>query len=471
MPSPFQGIDTMSTALRAFQRQLDVTGHNIANINTPGYSRQTVSLSAAEPTTFTEGGLITLGNGVRVDSVNRVRDMFLEGRQQTANSDIGQASAQNTALQQVESIVQEPSTNGISSALGKFFDAWSGLASNAGQVGQTTQVQLAGQTLADRIRGTYASLKDLNTQQQGLATQTLKDIQTSVNNIADLNQAIRQKQSEGGQPNDLMDKRDQAIQELSGLAGIQTQKFSDGSIGVSMNQLTLVDSSGAKTIPTNFNATTNTISNASGSYSVGGGKLKGIFDSINSISSYQTRLDTLANNLRAQVNSLHATGINAAGATGLKFFNDVISGPQTGAIDFNLDTVGVVGPPASVGVGVNAQAIASGVSGSAGDGGLASSISTLQNQSQVSLGNLSETDYYSSLVGDIGRDKKFAATTLDTKSALADQITNQVQSNSGVSLDDEMANMLRFQRSYQAAAKALSTFDSVMGELIDMLKR
>ncbi len=471
MPSPFQGIDVMSSALRAFQRELDVTGHNISNVNTPGYSRQSVSLTASEPTTFTEGKLISLGNGVTVNSVNRVRDMFLEGRRQGANSDIGQADAQNSALQQVESIIQEPSTNGISSAMGQFFDAWSGLASNAGQSGLATSVQLAGQTLADRVRGTYLSLKDLSVQQTGLATQTIKDIQGKVNGIAVLNQQIRDTQAQGGEPNDLMDKRDQAVFELSGLVNINTVKSPDGSVAVYMNQLTLVDSGGPHTFPTTFSASGNSVTDVNGTYAVTGGKLKGIFDSINSITSYQGRLDNLANNLRTQINALHSTGINAAGATGLKFFNDVTSGPQTGAIDFNLDTTGVVGPPSSPGVGTSAQAIASGVSGSSGDGGLASSISAVRGQSISALGNSSFGDFYSNLVGDVGRDKQQVANTLTTKNALADQINNQVQSNSGVSLDDEMANMLRFQRSYQAAAKALSTFDSVMGDLIDMLKR
>ena len=113
MPSPFHGISLASNALRAFQRQLDVTGHNIANVNTPGYSRQVVDLSQAEGSTVYGIRPFSLGNGVTVDNVNRIRDNFLEVRRMTENSTMGRFNAMASNLSRVQGVIVEPSPNGI----------------------------------------------------------------------------------------------------------------------------------------------------------------------------------------------------------------------------------------------------------------------------------------------------------------------------------------------------------------------
>lgn len=460
----------MSTALRAFQIQLDTTGHNISNVDTAGYSRQSVTLTQADPTTFASTRWISIGNGVSASAVNRVRDMFLEGRRLKAGSDLGKLNASTEGLGEVESVFSETNGTGISTALDKFWNAWSSLSANPNQSALRQQVQSAGQTLADRIRGSYLGLNDLKNQNAAEITQSLKDLQNLANQVAQLNTEIKNRSAGGGTPNDLEDLRDQAVRKMSEITDVSVSKFSDGSYIVSMGGKTLVDQDGARTVPTTWNAATGTMTDTMGTYTISSGKLAGYFDTINKINSYQTRLDNLANNLRTTVNTLHATGTATNGATGLKFFNDVTSGPQTGAIDFDLDTTGVVGPPASAGVKNDPNAIAAGTTGNSGDGAIALALSKIRDATQAGLGGETINGYYSSLVSDVGRDVSFAKSSLSTQTSVVTQIDNQVQSISGVSLDEEMANMLRFQRSYQAAAKALSTFNSVMDDLLAMLR-
>jgi len=462
MPSPFHGIDLTSNALRAFQRALDVTGHNIANVNTPGYTRQTVQFSDTDPTLFYQGGVYSLGNGVRISSVNRIRDAFLAQRSLAAGADTGKFAEMANGMTNIQSLFLEPGGSGISDAMDKFFNAFSALASDPNEPTARLQVQQAGSTLANRIRNTYLDLKTQGQNTNDSIVDTLKQVQSLSKTIADLNGQIRQKQAEGATPNDLMDLRDQAVKQLGQLVDITTYDQPDGSVNVYMNQLTLVDSVGAVPTPMTYNTATNQISDGTGTFDVHSGRLRALFESAEQIKSYQGNLDTLANSLRTTINSIHTTGTNPLGNTGVKFFNDSTSpAPQTGAIDFDLD-------PA---IAANAQAIATSVTGAAGDGGLALSISQLRDQANPLLGNVTFSRYFSNIVADVGTKAQYWSAQVNTQAAMNNQIDQQIQSVSGVSLDDEMANMLKFQRSYQAAAKALSIFDQTTQDLINMIQR
>lgn len=459
MPGAFHGLNMASNALRAFQRALDVTGHNISNVNTTGYTRQTIEFKDNDPTKFWMGGVHALGNGVTIGSVNRIRDSFLEQRRLGASGDTGKFLQMADSLRNVESLFLEPGGSGVADALDKFFNAWSSLASNPNEPTARMQVQQAGQTLATRIQTTYKALEENVSFTNDSITDTLNQVQSLSQQIGDLNTQIRQKAAEGMEPNDLKDMRDQAVRELGQLVDIHTYEQPDGSMNVFMNQLTLVDSAGAVPTPMTFNTATNTISDASGTYDVRSGKLRALFEASEQIKVYQGNLDSLANNLRTQVNTAHMSGINPLGNTGVQFFNDSV--PQSGAIDFALDAA----------VAADPQAIVTSVTGTIGDGGLALSMSRLRDQSQASLGNVTFGRYFDNMVSDIGRKTEYWEAQVSTQGAMNAQIDQQIQSVSGVSLDDEMANMLRFQRSYQAAARALTIFDQTTEDLINMIRR
>lgn len=460
MPSPFHGIELASRALRAFQRGLDVTGHNIANVNTRGYSRQTVDYVATDPTTFQGVRAMTLGTGVSIASVNRIRDLFLDNRMIDANGEQGRFSALAANLSQVEPLFNEPGSNGISTALTAFFNAWSGLASNPNEPAARMAVQQAGDTLATRIRSAYRDLSGLQNQLQSGMSETLLTVDRLSARIYELNAEIRRRTVSGENPGDLLDQRDLALDDLSGLVDITITRKADGTVGVNMNSFTLVDDVGSYAVPKTFDPATCTVTNGSATYRIDGGRMYGLMEANNRVEAYMAELDTLANSLRTEINTAHVSGTNANGTTGINFFNDVVTPPQTGAIDFNL----------SAEVRADFRNIASGATGKAGDGGLALAISQLRDTPSGLLNNKRFTEFFSEFLAGIGRDALDANTTLETQSSIVSQIDMQRQSISGVSIDEEMANMLRLQRSFQAAAKALAIFDEVTEELIGMLR-
>lgn len=457
MSSTFQSIDIASSALNSLQQALDVTGQNVSNINTPGYTRQVANFSTnPESGIWDSQGIQWLGNGVGIADISRVQSAYLENLQNSNASDLGKTNAQLAGSQQIQSTFNEPSANGINESLGAFFNAWSALSSNPSDPGTLAQVQQAGEGLANQISGTYANLTSLGQQNQAQIQGTLTQIQTLANQIGKLNQQITSAGT-ANPPNNLMDQRDLAINQLSKLVDIHTTQAGNGTVNVAINQFDLVDSSGAHTFPTQYNAANGTVTDGVSTYNVYGGQLAGEMSFQNSITSTESNLDNLANNLRSSVNALTTTGTNSLGATGQNFFT---AGPGvTGAAMLSVD-------PAIV---ANASAIPAGVSGKSGDGGLAEQIFQLKNQSQAGLGNVSATAYYQNLVTGIGLQVQGFQTQQTNQTAVSGQIQNQIQGISGVNMDTEMANMLKYQQAYAAAAKSLSIATQNLQSLIAMV--
>lgn len=459
MPGTFSSINMASNALRLFQRGLDTTGHNIANVNTQGYSRQTVEFKALDPLTYYSEGWKALGQGVGLGAIARIRDGYLEASARNNLANTGKFQTLSATLKQIEGAYNEPGDGGIAAALDKFFDSWSALGSNPNDAGARLGVQNAGTLLTSRVRGTYNSLLTYGIQLSNTATTTVNRINQLSEQIAGLNVQIRQYAATGGHANDLMDQRDAAVREISGLVDTKVEAFQDGSYAVYVANYPIVDSAGSRPMPTTFDPVASTFDAGGITYTVRGGQLAGVFQAMAEIENQKTQLNTLANEMREQFNTLHATGIDQDGNTGAVFFNDAV--PRTGAIDFDL----------SAAIKASPRAIAAGVSGQPGDGGLALSFSQMRDTSFATLGNRSFQDFYSSNLGAVGTQAAYYDAAAKTEEAVGQQIESQVQAVSGVSLDDEMTEMVRYQRSYQAAARALTVFDQVTEDLIAMLRR
>lgn len=459
MAYSFQGINTMSSALRAYQAQIDVTGENISNAETVGYTRRTVTINQAPSTAHTMGKTISVGNGVNVAAVTRVRDMFLAGRRDEAESRLGRGEESLAGLSKIQSAMMEPGTDGVSAAYDAFNNAWSALSASPGSAAAKSDVQTAGSRLAYKVNSFSLDLQSQRMDNTARTKEILGDIDTKAAKIAEFNTRIAEATARGAAPNDLLDARDSVVRELSGLADVSVTKGEAG-YSVSLNGFRLVDLSGANPVSAKYDAATGNVVDGSSTFPVRGGALAGAYDTAKAIDSTSARLDTFADTLRTQVNALFTTGKTANGTTGQAFFAEPIP-PATGitASEFKL----------SAAVAADPNAIASGTSGLSGDGTLAAQISALRDKKV--LGGETLSGFYSSLVADVGRQTAAAEDTVDVQQAVASQIDEQISGTSGVSMDDEMANLLRFQRAYQAAAKALSTFDSMSETLINMLQR
>lgn len=459
--SVFHGIGLAGQALRSFQRGIEVAGHNIANVNTPGYSRQSISFKQNMPGTFYSQGSHSIGNGMSVSSINRLRDLLLEVRAHEANAATQRFAGTAAGLATIDSIYGEPSPTSISSNLNNFFNAWSSLGSNPNDASARAQVQLAGVSLADGIRDTFHTLRGEEQKTLAEIQGTFRMIDDIAARIAVLNFEIRGYHASGSPPNDLLDQRDAAVNDLSKLVDVKVQTFEDGSYAVYAANFPVVDSAGPRSFPKNYDPVASTVTTANGVvYRVRSGVLNGSFRALNETRTHMGHMNNLANTLRTQINQLHASGTTPSGETGVIFFHD--SGPpQTGAIDFRVDE--------KILDGLNN--IASSSTGAAGDGSLAFQISEMRDASIASLGNKGFVAFHKDNVVKVAHDFQYWESAHQAKAAVLQQIEAQRLSNSGVSIDDELAEMMRFQRSYQAAAKALIVFDQMTEDLIGMLRR
>jgi len=243
---------------------------------------------------------------------------------------------------------------------------------------------------------------------------------------------------------------------------VKTETFTDGTTAVYAAGFTLVDSAGNRTFPSTPGALPGTMTDGNITYTVRSGELAGLFQTQSNTSAQMANLDTLANTLRNQFNTLHRTGNNNAG---IDFFNEGAVPPdltaQNGAATFDL----------SAAVKTSASNIVTSATGLPGDGGLALALGNLRDTYTGMPGGKTFESYYRANVDQVAQETSYYNNAVSTEKSVGAQIKSQQQAVSGVSLDDEMADMLRYQRSYQAAAKALTIADQVTQDLIGMLNR
>jgi flagellar hook-associated protein 1 FlgK len=451
MSSSFFGISITSSALRAFEAALNITGHNLANVNTEGYSRQIVEFAPYPPLIAYGFRPFTVGSGTAIQHVQRVRDQFIEGRFLQTNFEGARLQQMLSTLQHVQTIAAEPGVPGISDALTSFLDAWHQLSAQPDSDSARLHLRLQAENLVARVRDTHARFLQLDAQLNQETTAVINQINDLARRIYDLNDQIRRQTATGATPNNLLDQRDRLVQELSSLVDISYTRHQDGTLSLYIHQHTLIDTHHYSPVPTNYDPATSTLTDGTKSILIRGGKLAGLLNGINALTTYRSTLNTFVNELRTQVNTLHQTGINLNGTTLIDFFAGT-----NGAGDFDLTQE----------IRSDIRNIAAGTSGAPGDGGLALAIAGLRDLPLAALGNQSLVTYYNNLVGQIGQDVSFYQDGWDTQKAVLLQLDNQRKSISSVNLDEELATMIRFQRSFQAAARALTIIDQTTEELI-----
>ncbi len=415
------------TALFAQKTALSVTGENIANVNTPGYSKQTVNLEPGR-TNLVNG--FPVGSGVQVASISRVYDDFLQQQLVSANSSNGGYNTQQTALQRVQQLFNEFSTGGLGTDLNSFFNAWQDLANNPSGQAERQAVLAQAQTVVSDFHQMNSSLtlvqSDANQSLQGETS----DINDKLKQIAGLNDQISQLEFQGGTANEMRDSRDQLLQELAGKVAITSRENSNGTVTVTLPQgATLVDGNKAATFslqadpansgfyrvmltPPGASAPQDVTSILAGSGANQGeiGATLQVRDSL--VKPFLDGLDELASNLATQVNSLHSTGYDLNGATGVNFFTPPSGSPTltpgySSLIDLNITSGDQIAAAAS-----NPTLAGNGT----GDNVKALSIANLANAAIPMSGGDSTLDgFYNSLVAKSGVAVQGAAARRDAE--------------------------------------------------------
>ncbi len=446
-------------ALTAERTALDVTSNNISNANTVGYSKEDVNFQQTDSVKTKDG---RLGTGVIVQSIQRQRDAFVDNELRNSQSAYGSDNMESQLLSQVESIINEPSDSSISTSLDNFFNAFNNLSANPEDEGLRESTVQAATTLSQQISTKYQSLKSMQASLSDDITNRVNSINTITEQIADLNKSILAESAAGGSPNDLMDKRDSEVDQLTQLADVRVSVDSTGSYNVSIGGTQVVSRSDYVELGTSTdNQTTQIITkNSKSPVTISSGELAGILTIQNStLPSYMSKLDTLASTLISQVNTLHKAGYGlqdqATGVipTGNNFF------------DGNSATTIQVDPK----IMSNLSNLAASIDGTPGNNDIASAISELRDKKVLNGDSTSITQYYDSFVTQVGADSQSAASSADGQKLVTTQLQNQQDSVSGVSLDEETTNLIKFQNSYAAAAKVIMTVNSMYDTLMNMV--
>lgn len=436
--STFLGLESALRGLLAHQAALDVTGHNIANANTVGYTRQRAELreTAPLPVVGIPGGL---GTGVSVAAYTRARDAFIDTQVRAQTMLRAYYEAQQDGLRQVELALREPSDNGLSALLGRFWSSWQEVASTPESMPTRQALLQSASALAEGFQILRRQLSTIDAQAQTNIDLTIADLNAIVGEIASIDRQIMDVTASGLQPtNDVLDRRDLLLDRLSTIVSVTKTDQPDGSVTLQVGSFTLLQAGAQTTV----NAVSDFGSNLTS------GKLAGLValrQSISGTGGYLERLDSVAAALIAAVNNVQAAGFTLDGtAASEPFFTG--SDAATIAVNQNLlanpGLIAASSQPNQPGNGENALAAA----------GL--------------RGSLAIDQAYAQLVTSIGSDSQDAQRNAANTAVLAEALENRRDSIIGVSLDEEMVNLVRFQRGYQAAARVLSAMDELLEVLI-----
>jgi flagellar hook-associated protein 1 FlgK len=462
MPNLYGLLNIGQSALLTQQKAIDITGNNIANVNTPGYSRQRLVIKQSSPVRVNS---LTMSTGVTTDpGIQRFYDQFLGDQLVSENETLGRWEAQKEALEKVELVFDEAQGHGLSNAMNQYWSAWQDLSNNPSGVAERTTLVSAGQYLGSVFNQMYGSASQL---QQDIDTHVdtiVSEINELTESVAALNEKIVQVEVSGHNANDFRDERDQLVYELAKKIDISSYEDGDGYLnidtgngkpivqGTSTWDLTTVDNSGVQDVfwqgsdGTTVNITAN----------ISGGELKGWIESRDvDLNDYMTQLDTLANGIMADVNIAHTAGFDLNGSPGENFFTG------TGAVDIALNGAIVADTDliAAAGAGESLP----------GGTGAAIVIANLQNAASMAGGS-TYGEYYSSLVGQMGADVQAADFNYEHQTTMVLNLEGYRQEVSGISLDEEMVNLVKHQQAYNAAAKMITTANEMLDSLMSIAR-
>ena len=459
MSSLFGALSIAVRSLYAQEGAIDTTSNNIANVNTPGYSRETPILTEAAPVDL---GQISIGNGVNFNGVQSIRDNILELRIDQETQQQNQLTSYVNYMNQVQSLFNETQGSGLSDALNSFFNSFQQLADNPTDTPTRQAVISAGQNLAAAFQQTG---QQLDTIQQGAdqqVVQTVQQINADTTQLAGLNQQISGLQANSEQADMLEDNQYQVLNNLSQLVDVAVTHTNNGSLTVTTtNGVALVAGGQSFALSTDTNSSTgfqDVFSQGSDvTSSFTGGQLAGLLEARDqSIPSVKSSLDNLAAGVINAVNAQSLKGYDLNGAKGVDFFQPVVQpspGSNAGAAEDMAVTI------------TDPSQVAASSDGTQGDNANALALANIQNEAVVS--GQTATDYYSDLVSTVGNDVSTATDEQESVGLVLSQLQNQRSDTSGVSLDEEAANLILYQRAYEAAAEVVSAVNDITSYFIE----
>lgn len=428
MPSLMGTLHSAASGMTANQTAIQTTSHNITNLNTPGYTRQRVEQKASRP--YSQIGYNSsmgpgqLGTGVQVTDITRIRNTFYDFQFRSESHSYGEISVRYDYYKNIENIFNEPSDNAISSSLNKFFNGWHELSKDPNNVGAKNIVIENGKFLANNISQSYSKLGELKENIDKQTSDILNDVNSMLGSLKELEENIKVVQATGKSPNDLMDERDRILDDLSFKLNIQNDDvkaaMADGK--VTLDELEKIDASG---------------------------EISGALKMAKELDSYMNDLKTLAKGIADSVNNIYNDGLGADEVKGLFVFDE----DKNPMLSINEE---ILNDSSKLQMTTDK----------------ALKLFNLKDEKvNINGKDITINNYYNSIIEKLGHATQNVVREEKNQSQLMLSIDNSRLSVSGVSMDEEMINLIQFQHAYNASAKVISTIDSLLDVVVNGLVR
>ena len=447
-------------SLLAQQGALEVTSNNIANANTPGYSRQTPVFE--EEPSIADGSLV-FGQGVSLQQVQSVRDNVLELQLNQETGTQSQLDAYLGSMNQVATVFNETQGAGLQNVISQFYSSFQQLSTNPTDTTLRQAVLNAGQNLATAFNQASASLGQIRTSLDQSVVQDVGQVNQLTSQIAALNPQIAAAQAAGQSTGSLVDQRNQLISQLSGLVDISVTDAGNGNVTVSTADGTpLVVGNQSFALTTQLDPQTGTqhvfSQGTDITESIQSGDLGGLIQARDQgVAQAQTNLDNLAASLISSTNTQHVKGFDLSGAAGGNFFSPFTPGSSGSNAGAAAQFAVAITDPSK---------IAASSDGTAGSNGNALALANLQNAALIN--GQDAGDFYSNFVAGIGNQVSTATAQDQAAGLVVQQLQNQRDNISGVSLDEEAAHLQVYQNAYNAAAQVVNVINTLTQTTINM---
>ena len=465
-------MDVGKRSMMNSQTALQTVSHNVANKNVDGYSRQRVEVQSAEPTGY---GKLRVGNGAKINAITRVNNSYLEKQVEREGNILGNKDSKSQMLTRVEQVFNEQMNKGLNKFMGEFFNAYREMSNSPENLSLRSLVKESADFMTKDFQRINTQLTKIQGEADFEITAEVSQINALTREVSQLNDKIQSIEIHDRVANDERDRRDHLIKQLSEKANIRYGESSDGIMTITLGTTAvLVSGSQQRDLFVSASATregkregnvdvfykpSDTSTAVNLTQQITGGRLGGLIDVRDKfINKTLTDLDDLAYTMADKINEAHRQGFDRYNNKGQNLF-DVDSGRSGAASSIRV----------SDRVQQNAGFIvAAAQPNSPADNRMANVISSMQYQRILADGESTFDDFYSNIVGNVGISANRANSELDSQKGIVDQLKNIRESISGVSLDEETAKMIEYQKSFDASARLIRTADEMMDTVLNL---
>jgi len=446
-------LNISKKAIFNYRSAINVTAKNIANINTEGYKRRRVELSSISESI---GGFNQLGGELISENIVRIRNAFVENQVNYEKQNLAKYKMDESLFGQIEDIFSEPTDAGLSKVLQDFWESWNSLALEPESIAARNIVKDKGVILANTIQRYYNNLVELQRNTKDEIVNKVERVNNILSQLAELNKKIVSRRT-----SDLLDQRDKLLSELSDYLNVKIKEEKNASLTILAGNQIVLSGDLASEITVDLTMENNVYKaelytdGTTRLANIDSGEIGSMMNIINNeIPNMISTLDNIAISISLYVNMLHSRGYTLDGKTGVYFFKTDVQG----ASNFDLNPE-IVRDPSLV--------VASSKPDEPGNNEVAVAIHDLQFRDIIS--DTTIEDYYNSFISNVGAKAQEAEFLRSSQEKVVTNLQNTLDSISGVSLDEEMTNMIEFQHAYEASAKMIKTVDEMIVTILNMV--